>query len=113
MNQLFKNSLMAVIFAASVATVSAENLILQPLLSFGTNGDGTIRPGDKPYLLVGGSNNPPHNRGMAYNPTTGNLLVVNKTVGAESVNILDSTNGNDVGTLTLPTFLEPWGNANF
>jgi hypothetical protein len=77
-------------------TLQAQ-LLLQPLTTFGTNGDGTIRPGDLPFLTSDGNR---YQRGMAYNPTTDHLIVVNRyPIGSETINIIDATTGADVGQL--------------
>ena len=88
----------------------AQTLVLQPLTSFGTNGDGSLRPGDVPFLTSDGSR---YQRGMAYNPTTGHLIIVNRfPLGAESIVIIDALTGTNVGTLDLccPAL---GGSANF
>src|SRR3954467_5310230 len=70
---------------------------LQPITAFGTNGDGSLRPGDRPYLTSDGNTYQP---GMGFNSVTGHLLLVNRyPTGGETVNILNSTNGADVGKL--------------
>jgi hypothetical protein len=101
----------------------AQTPQLQPLTTFGTNGDGSILPGQRPYL-TDGSTNPvvgsggvhELQRSMAYNPTTGHLLILSRTNTAtlESyyVAIIDAATGADVGSLSLGT---PGigGNVNF
>ena len=43
---------------------------------------------------------------MAFNPVTGHLLLVNRyPTGGETINILDSTNGADVGKLDTSAFV--------
>jgi hypothetical protein len=74
-------------------TTAAEGASLVPLSSFG-GGDGWLAPFDRSYLTVDHTQ-----RGLAYNPTTGHLLVVNRA-GGLSVNILDGLTGEDVGTLS-------------
>lgn len=74
----------------------AQAATLVPLASFG-DGDGNIAPGERTYLPGTPDNN---QRGLAYNPVTNHLLVVNRT-GGLSVNILDATTGADVGTLNV------------
>lgn len=55
-----------------------------------------LDPGSRPYLpSYPGDNN---QRGIAYNPATGNVLLVNRT-GGLSVNVLDGTTGVDRHTL--------------
>ena len=63
---------------------------LQPLWS--------LAPGIRPYLP--GSPGDNGQRGMAYNPVTGHVLLVNRT-GGLSINILDGTTGADLGSLAL------------
>ena len=46
-------------------------LKLAPLTTFGTNGDGSIRPGDVDFL----NNSGQLQRGLAWNPVTGHVLV--------------------------------------
>jgi hypothetical protein len=67
---------------------------LTPLTSFG-GGDGWLAPGDRSYLTTDNTQ-----RGLAYNPATGNLLVVNRA-GGMSINILSGTTGANAGTLSL------------
>lgn len=66
--------------------------MLSPLTSFG-GGDGWLAPGDRPYLTTNDSQ-----AGFAFNPVTGNLLLVNRA-GGVSIPILSSASGADVGTL--------------
>jgi hypothetical protein len=88
----------------------AQTLQLQPLATFGTNGNGTILPGERPYLTDGSTNNGARHelqRSMAYNPTTGHLLVLSRTnlatFDAYYVAIMDGATGADVGSLALGT----------
>ena len=97
-----------------VQTARAQTLQLQPLTTFGTNGNGSVLPGQLPYL-TDGSTNPISGssgvhelqRSMAYNPTTGHLLVLSRTNTATGASyylgIINATNGADVGTLNLGT----------
>lgn len=73
------------LLAASSFTSLAQVASLQPMWS--------LRPGDRSYL--GTANN---ERGLAYNPASGNLLVVSRT-GGLSVNVLDSQTGTHLRTL--------------
>jgi hypothetical protein len=74
-------------------------LQLQPIPGFGAHGDGSLRAGDRPYLTSDGN---AWQRGMAYNPVTGHLLIVNRfPPGNETVNILSGTDGTDLGTLDM------------
>jgi hypothetical protein len=54
-----------------------------------------LDPGSRPYLPTPGDDN---QRGLAYNPITGNLLLVNRT-GGLSVRVLDALTGADEGLL--------------
>lgn len=82
--------------AAFIGSASAQ-FQLVPLASFGTNGDGTIRPGDLPFLTGDGSR---YQRGMAYNSTTGHLIIVNRfPTDSPTINVIDAFTGAEVGTL--------------
>jgi hypothetical protein len=78
--------------AATTTVASAD--ILEPLTTFG-GGDGWVAPGERSYLTTDNTQ-----RGLAFNPATGNLLVVNRS-GSLSVNILDGATGANEGTLNL------------
>lgn len=73
------------LLAASSFTSLAQVASLQPMWS--------LQPGDRAYL--GTANN---ERGMAYNPASGNLLMVSRS-GGLSVNVLDSQTGAHLRTL--------------
>lgn len=113
--RFMKNSFRLIALAVSVAFFSiaaqAQVLVMQPLTTFGTNGDGSLRPGDAPFLT-------PTNqlqRGMAYNPTTGHLLVVDRSTSSSvnnDVYILDGNTGATLGTLNNGSTLAG-GNAAF
>jgi hypothetical protein len=105
LNLLLASSLFALITQAQVVQ-------LQPLTTFGPNGDGSILPGQLPYLTDGSTNSYSGSSGhhelqrsMAYNPTTGHLLVLSRTnimTGSQYyVGILDAATGADVGSLDL------------
>lgn len=101
MNQLFRT---LVVLSSMFLAASGFANQLAPMTAFGTNGDGTIRPGDVSFLNNDGSRS---QRGMAYNPTTGHLIVVNRfPIGSETINIIDAATGTNVGTLDVccPTF---------
>jgi hypothetical protein len=92
--------LIAALFTFGQAT-QAQALQLVPLTTFGTNGNGTIRPGDfdYPFLTDNGSR---YQRGMAYNPTTGHLIIVNRYPRqSETINIIDAFTGEEVGALDV------------
>jgi len=78
----------------TLATVPAGGATLVPLATFG-GGDGNLAPGDRTYLTADNLQ-----RGLAYNPATGHLLLVNRS-GGLSVQILDGTTSDDIGTLDL------------
>ena len=82
---------MAVVLLCAAPSVGAT---VSALTSFG-GGDGHLAPGDRPYLA-----NDNLQRGLAWNPATGNLLLVNRT-GALSVNVINGLTGADQGTLNL------------
>jgi hypothetical protein len=97
-----------------VQAVQAQTLQLQPLATFGTNGNGSILPGQRPYLTDGSTNSISGSggihelqRSMAYNPTTGHLLILSRTntITGDSyyVAIIDAMSGADVGALNLGT----------
>src|SRR5438309_1171195 len=54
-----------------------------------------LGPGDRPYLTTDNTQ-----RGVAYNPVTGHVLLVNRS-GGTSVPILDAQTGADLGTLDV------------
>ena len=54
----------------------------------------TLAPGSRPYLTV---NSLPYERGMAYNPANGHLLVLSRS--APSVHVLDAATGADLHQL--------------
>ena len=97
--------------AAFLPSALAQTLRLQPLSSFGTNGDGSLRPGQRPYMTADGNG---YQRGLAYNPRTGHLLVVDRhSAGAESINILDGTTGADVGQLDTSSLVLGGGSSYY
>src|SRR5689334_11206639 len=71
---------------------SSAGFSFTALTSFG-GGDGWIGPGERSYLTTGDNQ-----RGLAYNPVTGHLLVVNRS-GGLSINIINSSTGADAGTV--------------
>lgn len=93
---------------AMFAGLRSQALQLMPLTTFGPHGDGTILPGDLPFLT--GAR---YQRGVAYNPTTGHLIIVNRyPIGFETINIIDAFTGEEVGALDVccPSF---GGSADF
>lgn len=93
----------------------AQVTTLQPLTTFGPNGDGSVRPGDlTPDLNASGQ----LQRGMAYNPTTGHLLVVDRSTNGGinyAVNIIDGNTGAHLGALDTSSgdILGTGGNTAF
>lgn len=74
--------------------VAQAVVVMQPLTTFGPNGDGSVRPGDLFFLTSSNQ----WQRGMAYNPTTGHLLVVDRstnttTSASGDVYIIDGNTG--------------------
>ena len=89
----------------------ADVVVMQPLTTFGPHGDGSLRPDDVPGLTWTNQ----FQRGMAYNPTTGHLLVVDRTDNGGvnyTVFIYDGQTGASLGTLPNITPLAG-GNAAF
>jgi hypothetical protein len=81
-------------FALGLAlSAHSQTLVMKPLTTFGTHGDGSVRPDDVPALT---STNE-FQRGMVYNPTTGHLLVVDRSSAYASANcdvhVLDGNTG--------------------
>ncbi len=82
--------------AALLAANASAQVTLTPVAGFGAN--GWMAPGSSPYLGITNTE-----RGMAYNPTTGNLVLVSRAnVGGVSnnVRILNGATGADLGGLS-------------
>ena len=95
-------------------TASAQVLKLSPLTTFGTNADGAIRPNTVDFLNSSGQ----LQRGMAWNPVTGHVLVACRTNAAfpatERVLVLDGTTGDLVAPTNMDmSSLALGGNASF
>jgi hypothetical protein len=84
---------------------SAQEFRLQP--AFFGRGDGSLQPGDRPYLTGDGNR---YQRGMAFNPLTAHLVIVNRSPAG--VHLLDGNDGADLGALDLSGLL-PGGNPSF
>src|SRR4051794_5131945 len=69
---------MFVLIAAIIQSASGQILKLTPLSTFGTNGNGGFYPNERDYL----DNSGQLQRGMAWNPVTGHLLLVCRTNAA-------------------------------
>src|SRR6266508_6622628 len=81
-----------------LTAAEAQVVVMQPLTTFGTNGEGSLRPGDVPFLTSASQ----FQRGLAYNPTTGHLLVVDRSANAgpqNGVYILDGNTGAPLSQL--------------
>lgn len=79
--------------AAFGAAHASAQVSLTPVAGFGSN--GWLAPGSTPYLAT--ANN---ERGMSYNPLTGNLLLVSRT-GGLNVRVLNGATGADLGGLDV------------
>jgi Ig-like domain-containing protein len=79
--------------ALLAASSQAQVLVMQPLATFGTHGDGSVRPNDVPALTATNQ----LQRGVAYNPLTGHLLVVDRSSqysgSSCDVHVLDGNTG--------------------
>ncbi len=103
----------------------SQDLQLQPLATFGTNGNGWVAPGNTPYLTDGSTNSYAGSSGvhelqrsMAYNPTTGHLLVLSRTNvmtgDSYGIGIIDANTGANVGWISIsPNNLGTGGNTGF
>ena len=84
-------------------SASAQNYsFLNPMFSFGPHGDGSIRPGDRPYITTGS-----FQRGLSYNPFTGNIILIDRAAGgggspniSGGIYVLNGLDGSDIGTLS-------------
>ncbi|MBM4063369.1 MAG: DUF4623 domain-containing protein, partial [Planctomycetes bacterium] len=88
MSQFTRNLVAATLAAVAASTALAQSSIT-PLATFGTN--GWLAPGSSPYLGVTHME-----RGLAYNPVTGNLVLVSRS-GGTFVRLLDGNTGTDLG----------------
>jgi len=82
--------MLGAIAALLTATDALAQATLTPLPGFGVG--GWIAPGTYPFLGTVSNE-----RGLAYNPTTGNLLLVSRTGGA-SVQVLSGATGANLAT---------------
>lgn len=102
-------NILGLAIAAIPFAIFAQTPQLVPLATFGSNGDGSIRPNERSYIT--GTNS--FQRGMAFNPTTGNLIIANRSpISAPTVNIVNGTNGADVGVVPFGIMFEG-GNVSF
>jgi hypothetical protein len=72
----------------SVASMASAAITLSPMSSFG-GGDGWLAPNEVPAIALGTAN---LERGMAYNPVTGNLILVSRD--GNRGNPIQSINGS-------------------
>lgn len=105
------STLLSLSAAAALAAHAGAQVTLTPVAGFGNN--GWMAPGSIPYLtqaFQNGTNtsgcpimvNNRTERGLAYNPVTGNLVLVSRAnVGGSSINIriLNGATGADLGGL--------------
>lgn len=91
-----KSSITVTLAACAAITLlvaaPARAATLSALATFG-GGDGYLAPGDRPYLTTDNTQ-----RGLAFNPATGHVLLVNRNT-ALSINVLDGSSGADLGAL--------------
>jgi hypothetical protein len=87
------STLLSLAAAAAFAAHASAQVSLTPVAGFGNN--GWMAPGSIPNLAT--TNN---ERGLAYNPVTGNLVLVSRT-GGNNVRILNGATGADLGGLDL------------
>ena len=70
--------------------------VLNPLTTFGPHGDGSLRPGDRAYVTTGS-----FQRGVSYNPTTGNLIFIDRVAGGGGfIYVLNGSSGEMINTLS-------------
>lgn len=94
--------------SAAVHGLWAQNVQLEPMTTFGVNGNGSIMAGERYYVTASNLE-----RGMAFNPVTGHLLLVHREPSANSftVHILDGTTGDELGMMSVD--LQYAGHADF
>ncbi|MCB9876556.1 MAG: DUF4623 domain-containing protein [Planctomycetes bacterium] len=89
---MLKNTLSLICAATALLSTSAiAQVTLTPLSSFGSN--GWLAPGSSAYLTTGNSE-----RGLAYNYTTNNLVLVSRA-GGINLRVIDGLSGTDLGAL--------------
>ncbi|MDB6108860.1 MAG: hypothetical protein JWR69_610 [Pedosphaera sp.] len=81
-------------FGATSST-NAVLTIVPSLLTGAQSSLWSLAPGNRTYLA-----NDDAQRGLAYNPVSGNVLIISRTP-TNGVHILNSTNGADLGTLNV------------
>lgn len=86
----FTTALTCALAAAISANLAIAQSTMTPLTSFGTN--GWLAPGTTSTFVTTGNTE----RGLAWNPTTGNLVLASRA-GGNNVRVLDGTTGADLG----------------
>lgn len=86
-------SLALISAAAMLAATASAQVTLTPVAGFGAN--GWIAPGSTPFLTTTNTE-----RGLAYNPATGNLILVSRA-GGNNVRVLNGATGVDQGGLDV------------
>lgn len=89
-------SLLSLVFALGVPAQTVK--MLNPMVTFGFNSDGSIRPADQPWMDVGSNQ-----RGLACDPVTGAVILVDTRSGGGgsaavqgSIFVLDGTTGTNL-----------------
>ena len=111
MKMLLRSFLLSlVIFGVSSLASAQNNFTLTPLTTFGGYGDGSIYPDDTAYVTFQFNTNSYQQRGMACDPTTGNLVIVDPHSGQAgstnmlgSIYVVDGNTGAQLGTLSTNT----------
>jgi Immunoglobulin domain len=111
---------------AFAAVSNAAITTLQPVTTFGPNGNGSFRPDqtDGIHSVTNFTSNGSAQRALAYNPVTGHLLFVSRTNYTSPTDIhiyvLDAATGTNILdassnplTLDITSFLAPGGNPSF
>lgn len=106
----------AILLSLGVAHAQT-NFTLGNLTTFGPNGDGSLRPGDRNYLTSTAGNGQLDNlqRGIACNPLTDHLLVVSRSNSTtlQGIYIVDAASGNDVGSLNTNGIIQGASGGTF
>lgn len=107
-----KNTSFTILLAGALGMAGLEaSITISPLSTFG-GGDGWRGPsevltGDAAGTATAGAYNylqAAHlERGLAYNPATGNLLLVSRSTAGNGIRILDGASGADLGALNQGT----------
>ena len=84
----------SVVVSNSQGTVISSNAPLTVIRAGGASVLWRLAPGSRPYLTVAST---PNERGLAYNPGSGHVLVVSRT--SPTVYVLDADTGVDLWTL--------------